>query len=323
MQQACNGTRTGKLSDFGGRREDGDRDAFETAARELCEETDYCFGSVPEVASSLRGSASVRIINRAGRYVCFFLKVGTSELQLDDLPPSVDTTADDSVMRDFRWWRADELLRGVDDNQILARMLAPSVRVPIADAIGADARSQTLSDHLSSFHRAVCKTVALEKAHPDAPEQWATVLATMEDEAALVDAMATASLPTAHSASTAPHRLESPRAHVPSKAAPPPLAKPQLAKELEEWAASVKRPSQREPGSAGLKRGSRRGPPKPPARVPWALEDEQRAAGRSYRPAAHKQRGVQKQRVRRRSTAASRGERREAAVELELGEAWP
>ena len=50
---------------------------------------------------------------------------------------------------------------------------------------------------------------------------------------------------------------------------------------------------------------------------------EQRAAGRSYRPAAHKQRGVQKQRVRRRSTAASRGERREAAVELELGEAWP
>jgi hypothetical protein len=39
LQGLTNGTRAGKLSDFGGRREEGDNDAFFTAARELCEET--------------------------------------------------------------------------------------------------------------------------------------------------------------------------------------------------------------------------------------------------------------------------------------------
>ena len=44
LQDVQNGTRAGKLCDFGGRREAGDRDAFATAARELCEETGYLFG---------------------------------------------------------------------------------------------------------------------------------------------------------------------------------------------------------------------------------------------------------------------------------------
>jgi 8-oxo-dGTP pyrophosphatase MutT (NUDIX family) len=39
LQGLTNGTRAGKLSDFGGRREEGDNDALFTAARELCEET--------------------------------------------------------------------------------------------------------------------------------------------------------------------------------------------------------------------------------------------------------------------------------------------
>ena len=46
MQTATNGTRAGLLSDFGGRREDSDEDAFETAARELTEETAGA-GTVP------------------------------------------------------------------------------------------------------------------------------------------------------------------------------------------------------------------------------------------------------------------------------------
>ena len=46
LQGLTNGTRAGKLSDFGGRREEGDNDAFFTAARELCEET----GARPSLA---------------------------------------------------------------------------------------------------------------------------------------------------------------------------------------------------------------------------------------------------------------------------------
>ena len=46
LQGLTNGTRAGKLSDFGGRREEGDNDAVFTAARELCEET----GARPSLA---------------------------------------------------------------------------------------------------------------------------------------------------------------------------------------------------------------------------------------------------------------------------------
>ena len=44
LQDVINGTRAGKLSDFGGRREADDADTFATAARELCEET----GALPD-----------------------------------------------------------------------------------------------------------------------------------------------------------------------------------------------------------------------------------------------------------------------------------
>jgi hypothetical protein len=75
LQDMCNGTYAGRLSDFGGRREREDQDAFVTAAREFCEETDSAFGTTDEIAGRLRSARSVRIINSVGRYVCFFHKV--------------------------------------------------------------------------------------------------------------------------------------------------------------------------------------------------------------------------------------------------------
>ena len=76
LQSMTNGSRTGKLCDFGGRRESSDEDAFVTAARELCEEVGgNFFGDVDELADKLRSEAKVRILNRHGRYVTFFVKV--------------------------------------------------------------------------------------------------------------------------------------------------------------------------------------------------------------------------------------------------------
>jgi hypothetical protein len=82
LQFATNGTRAGKLCDFGGRRERSDVDAYETAARELCEETDGIFGDLSSVAARLRKAAHPHIVNRPGRYACFFLKVDYEEAHL-------------------------------------------------------------------------------------------------------------------------------------------------------------------------------------------------------------------------------------------------
>uniref|UniRef100_A0A7S2FPM9 Nudix hydrolase domain-containing protein n=1 Tax=Haptolina brevifila TaxID=156173 RepID=A0A7S2FPM9_9EUKA len=167
LQSNLNGTRAGKLSDFGGRREPSDVDAFYTAARELCEETDSIFGDALTLASRLRNEASVRILNPNGRYVCFFLKVA-SYLPAQMLS-KVDVTAVDAAERDVRWWRADELLGSVE---LLERMVISSQS---ADSEAADGR-QTLS----SFQKAVCKTLALENAHPHAHERWhATIMPTI------------------------------------------------------------------------------------------------------------------------------------------------
>lgn len=75
LQKIVNGTRAGKLSDFGGRRENSDPDLFHTAARELTEETGGAFGDVNSLAERLRHDSVVRILNPKGRYVTFFLKV--------------------------------------------------------------------------------------------------------------------------------------------------------------------------------------------------------------------------------------------------------
>ncbi|KOO31896.1 hypothetical protein Ctob_012386 [Chrysochromulina tobinii] len=120
LQGLTNGTRAGKLSDFGGRREEGDNDAFFTAARELCEETGFLFGDVEGIASSLRTSSTVRILNRQGRYVCYFLKV---EYLPSAMVSSVDATSEEHASRELRWWHADELLGSVPEEQLLERML--------------------------------------------------------------------------------------------------------------------------------------------------------------------------------------------------------
>ena len=173
LQRGLNGTRAGKLSDFGGRREVCDGDPFDTAARELCEETDYAFGDVEQLATSLRDSSSVRILNRRGRYVCFFLKV-------DYLPagmmPRVDSTSEDWQERDLRWYRADELLGSrIGEDGILER-IAP----PMPNFVESVWTQPTDATQLSTFQKALCKTLTLENAHPHAHERWhSTVLSTL------------------------------------------------------------------------------------------------------------------------------------------------
>ena len=131
----------------------------------------FLFGSVEELASRLRASSAVRILNRQGRYVCFFLKV-------DYLPAGmlheVDDTSEEFAARDVRWWRADELLGSVAEEQLLERMLTPS------DAATLQNGPAAAHQRLSAFHRAVYKTLSLENAHPHAHERWhSTVLSTI------------------------------------------------------------------------------------------------------------------------------------------------
>mmetsp|Transcript_44488 Transcript_44488/g.100443 ORF Transcript_44488/g.100443 Transcript_44488/m.100443 type:complete len:302 (-) Transcript_44488:530-1435(-) len=161
LQKMVNGTRAGKLSDFGGRREASDPDLFHTAARELTEETDGAFGDMHSLAERLRQDSSVRILNRSGRYMTFFLKVSYVEAQR---LPTVDLTSEEAHARQCRWWRADELLGRVSEETLLARMV--NARVDGGGQITDAERG------LSSFHKAVCKTLALENAHPDAHERW-------------------------------------------------------------------------------------------------------------------------------------------------------
>ncbi|KAL3927580.1 MAG: hypothetical protein SGPRY_002759 [Prymnesium sp.] len=81
LQKILNGTRAGKLSDFGGRREPSDKDIYFTAAREFTEETGGAFGDPYILAERLRSDPSVKILNRRGKYLTFFLKVDYIEPQ--------------------------------------------------------------------------------------------------------------------------------------------------------------------------------------------------------------------------------------------------
>jgi len=169
LQKMTNGTRAGKLSDFGGRREPADTDVFFTAAREFTEETGGAFGDAEELAERLRSNAAVRILNRPGRYMTFFLKVDYVE---PTLLPVVDHTSDVACARVCHWWRADELLGGVAEERLLARMVNPRFGDGGAEGAG-----------LSSFHKAVCKTLALENAHPYARERWSSTVLSHLDSA--------------------------------------------------------------------------------------------------------------------------------------------
>ena len=198
LQDIRNGTRMGKLSDFGGRREKCDVDYFATAARELCEETGNAFGDAHTIAEDMRSQATVRILNRSGKYVCFFHKVpyvDASELSELEMSPN------DGVVtrRECRWWRADELIGHVDDSQLLERMMTvsttpppplpsrkkaarsarqprPSADAPSSPAAAARATPQPLS----SFHKALFKTLTIYQTNPYAKERWhATVMDTI------------------------------------------------------------------------------------------------------------------------------------------------
>lgn len=192
LQGLTNGTRAGKLSDFGGRRESDDADAFFTAARELCEETGYAFGEVDALASSLRSSSTVRILNRQGRYVCFFLKVSEECYLPAGSCPEVDGTSEELASRDVRWWTADELLRSVPEERLLERMLTTK-----GGPAGLPSGQRLMQEDLSAFHRAVCKTLTLENAvaqvapEKSAEERWDSsvleAIATTSEREAVVE----------------------------------------------------------------------------------------------------------------------------------------
>eukprot|EP00962_Isochrysis_galbana_P027586 scaffold8670_cov127-Isochrysis_galbana.AAC.1 len=192
MQELANGTRAGLLSDFGGRREDADEDAYHTAARELFEETCGAFGDVHGLAVRLRKESSIRILNKSGRYITFFLEVPyihhTRILGFDN------TTSEGGVARTCRWLRADQIIGEVERGRVFARLLQKpdptrfrigmGEQDPAADqTIGALVRSMPVptgagAEGPTSLHKAVLKTIVHEEAHPYARERWeATVLA--------------------------------------------------------------------------------------------------------------------------------------------------
>ena len=270
LQGLTNGTRAGKLSDFGGRREESDKDTFFTAAREFCEETDFVFGTVDELASSLRSSSTVRILNRQGRYVCFFLKV---EYLPAGMVTDVDGTSDEPTARDVRWWRADELLGIVPEDRILARMMTSSELPGMLPTGPASSRPT-----LSAFHRAVYKTLNLENAHQYAHERWhSTVLSTLDAASRRREA----------DSSRARRYQNALVAALRTPAEPPAPRKggPYGGSKSSSRGGGGKGAAARNSGgsgSGGDKRGSRRGPPKvASAEVPW--HKEQRWAGSAGR----------------------------------------
>ena len=312
LQRATNGTRAGQLSDFGGRREEEDEDAFETAARELCEETDFHLGGVSDLARSLRTSSSVRIINKAGGYVCFFLKVGPSAYRHDvsEQLPAVDATAEELVERDFRWWRADELLGVVPEDEVVGRMVTPSAPLPlgVSEAAARSASEEASAPPLSSFHRAVCKTLALENANAYDHERWHhTVLARLASAEAQKSADAAEEERLHSSLATAA---------VPARAAPPALASSPR-RRRKSGASANGAPD------APAKRGSRRGPPK--VQLPeWELAPNKvqtlsPAAAHKKRPPPPRERAP----VRRKRSARPAVEVAEVAAELRMSDFSP
>lgn len=190
LQTIQNGTRyAGKVCDFGGRRELSDIDTFATAAREFCEETGFVFGNEHDIAEDLRTSAmgadpQVRILNRKGQYAVFFHKVPYVPA---GMLPEVDCSPEgDRIARECRWWRADQLINQVDNSAIVERLFTrpPSDSQPAKKRAGGAAAEEEpawgaarAERPLSSFERALFKTVAIENAHPFTEERWhATVL---------------------------------------------------------------------------------------------------------------------------------------------------
>ena len=114
------------------------------------------------MAEALRESWSVRILNPNGRYACFFHKV--DYLEAERLPFVDDSPDSESVARECRWYRADELIGRVDESDILSRMITYDGS-PFGD-------EDTAAQALTSFHKAVFSTLAVENANPMEQERW-------------------------------------------------------------------------------------------------------------------------------------------------------
>ena len=350
LQGLTNGTRAGKLSDFGGRREEGDNDAFFTAARELCEETGaraplprvpsncqrasrddarrrapeprtrrpmakplrsalagFLFGDVEGIASSLRTSSTVRILNRQGRYVCYFLKV---EYLPSAMVSSVDATSEEHASRELRWWHADELLGSVPEEQLLERMLtgadvsalpappflssaskapskssqvksspskAPSKAPSESPSASSASTAASVRQGVSAFHRAVFKTMTLENAHAAARpgSTWqSNVLSTLaarqaEDVASrrYLHSIAAATTPKPSALITAPVQ-----GSMSSGGSSGSTSSGGSSSGSSGSSSSSSSSSSSGSSSAGIKRGSRRGPAKvAKTDVPWQL----------------------------------------------------
>jgi len=225
MQELRNGTRAGLLSDFGGRREASDKDAYHTAARELDEETCGAFGDVHALAMRLRKESTIRILNKSGRYITFFLEVPyVHQMHIQHVD---NTTSEGDVARTCRWLRADQVIGEVERGRVFARLLQKPdpTRVrngiegpgPAPDqTIGAYVRSMPVptgagDEGPTSLHKAVLKTMQLEGAHPYAQERWhATVLANIvaaaEEEEAREERVALAAAASANERHLRPRR---------------------------------------------------------------------------------------------------------------------
>ena len=234
------------------------------------------------IASSLRTSSTVRILNRQGRYVCYFLKV---EYLPSAMVSSVDATSEEHASRELRWWHADELLGSVPEEQLLERMLtgadvsalssppllssaskapskssqvksspskAPSKAPSESPSASSASSTAAVRQGVSAFHRAVFKTMTLENAHAAArpSSTWqSNVLSTLaarqaEDVASrrYLHSIAAATTPKPSALITAPVQ------------------------------GGMSSSGSSGSSSAGVKRGSRRGPAKvAKTDVPWQL----------------------------------------------------
>jgi len=134
MQSHENGTRAGLLSDFGGKREEDDVDAYYTAARELAEETGSVFGTAEALASRLRRESPARVLKRSGRYVTFLLEVPfVHEARLS----AVDHTASEgATARHCLWLRPDEVIGEMERGHVLQRLLVRARQGRAVEAAG-------------------------------------------------------------------------------------------------------------------------------------------------------------------------------------------
>lgn len=92
----------------------------------------------------------------------------------------VDVTSSVPTARDFRWLRADQVMGRIDNGSVLPRLVCQ----PRRKIGGRSGKPAAGNPELTSLHKAVIKTIALENRHHDARERWEhTVLQDLLSEA--------------------------------------------------------------------------------------------------------------------------------------------